>query len=147
MLCGAAGLIFFLQTTSLGLKLRYPIVECSEEYELYQSDGDLKLDQFKNDALGEFERNYEAAVARKKTRYTGTYQCYCQYMEANHPESIHDEIKLHQELDGLNKMSICDYYFADRVNSRNLGHAITAVIVVFNIILRTVIIKLIQWIK
>jgi hypothetical protein len=55
--------------------------------------------------------------------------------------------KLHTELDGQTEMSICEFYDADKSNSRLLGHAITAVIIVFNTILRMVIIKLIVWIK
>ena len=44
-------------------------------------------------------------------------------------------------------MSICTFYDSDKSNSRLLGHAITAVIIVVNTILRIVIIKLITWIK
>lgn len=44
-------------------------------------------------------------------------------------------------------MSICSFYDSDKSNSRTLGHAITAVIIVINTILRMVIIKLIVWIK
>jgi hypothetical protein len=104
-------------------------------------------DLFENDAINEFENNYEASKAYKKTYYTGTYQCFCHYQAEFNPDTYEVPNKLHKEIDGVNEMSICSFYDSDKSNSRTLGHAITAVIIVINTILRMVIIKLIVWIK
>jgi hypothetical protein len=41
---------------------------------------------------------------------------------------------------------ICDPYFKDKSNSKNLGTAISLIIIVINTVLKTVIIALITWI-
>jgi len=88
--------------------MKYPVHPCDEEYELYtNSDGHLKSEQFENDAIYEFERNYEANKARKKTYYTGTYQCFCTYQLANNPDTYDVANKLHEPIDGESEMSIC----------------------------------------
>lgn len=107
----------------------------------------MNEDLFENDAINEFENNYEASKAYKKTYYTGTYQCFCHYQAEFNPDTYEVPNKLHKEIDGVNEMSICSFYDSDKSNSRTLGHAITAVIIVINTILRMVIIKLIVWIK
>lgn len=128
--------------------MRYPVHPCSEEDEIYiGTDKKIKLDQYKNDALNEFERNYEANRDRTKTSYTGTYQCYCKYTAIHNADTYHEDIELNTELDGQTFMSICDFYDTDVKNSKMLGHSITAVIIVVNILLKTIIIKLITWIK
>lgn len=147
MLCGSAGLIFYLQTTSLSLKMKYPVHPCSEEYELYAKDDGINLEQFEKDAINEFERNYEANKARLRTYYTGTYQCFCTYQKIHNPDTYDVPNHLHEPIDGQEEMSICAFYDSDKSTSTMLGHAITAVIIVVNTILRMVIIKLIIWIK
>lgn len=107
----------------------------------------MNHDLFENDAINEFENNYEANKAKKKTYYTGTYQCFCHYQAEFNPDTYDEPNKLHNEIDGKTEMSICSFYDTDKSNSAKLGHAITAVIIVINTILRMVIIKLIVWIK
>jgi hypothetical protein len=49
-------------------------------------------------------------------------------------------------LEGKEEIAVCKEYFKDKSNSKNLGTAISFIIIIVNTILKMVIIKLITWI-
>lgn len=146
LLCGSGSLIFCCQLKSRGLKMKYPLYHCSEEYELYTgSDGIVQEDKFKSSALDEFMNNYNAHQNGEKTSYEGAYQCYCTWLKENTSKKAHRSKDV--EIDGGEKVALCDQYFGDEDMSEALSSGIPFVIIGVNLIMKTLIVALIKWIK
>lgn len=71
--------------------------------------------------------------------YTEVMQCFCRHQTKKQQDKVY-------VLDGK-KEAFCKVYFSDKITSKVLGQMIAFVIIAFNLILKTIIIKLISSIR
>jgi hypothetical protein len=104
------------------------------------------------DAVEEFEHAQEHKARDLKESHPGYLQCYCDYLKDN---KLRVELKKKVDVSYKNKegvmqdpkkMNLCWEYQKDVGISKILGQSVAFFIIAVNTILKTVIIKLIQWI-
>jgi len=75
MLAISGALIFVMTNISLGLKFKYPKVDCSIFENEYMGSGGSGLDTWTNDAVMEYNANLNVT----QTYFSGTMQCFCKH--------------------------------------------------------------------
>jgi hypothetical protein len=155
MLAISASIIFFCTIESNKRKFRYPIVDCSEFEKQYGCNSDdftcTAMEDWKTDSSAEWHLNREKQLHNQQTNYVGEMQCLCQFMSKADAAQGTDQLSTftHKDDLGVNDgedIVICDAYFSDKIYAKGLGTSISFIIIAVNIVLKTVIIKLITWI-
>lgn len=150
----SGAIIFVCTNISLGLKLKYPKVNCKSYNEIYHIDTTVKPAilspenhrKWETDAFKEYSVNNELELKKEKTHYGGRMQCFCGWEKANKvPKN-----KLYYEKAGIADESkgipICQHFFKDKTNSLILGQSVAFIIIAVNLVLKTVTIKGIEWV-
>lgn len=97
----------------------------------------LTLKDWEKDAFNEFLVNQELRANHKAQHYTEILQCFCKQQD----EAGLERDKVYEL--GDKKEKICGMYFEDYVKTRMLGLSITAVIIIFNVLLKKIIFRLV----
>mmetsp|Transcript_5223 Transcript_5223/g.8085 ORF Transcript_5223/g.8085 Transcript_5223/m.8085 type:complete len:884 (-) Transcript_5223:266-2917(-) len=149
MLAISASIIFKCSLESNKRKFRYPIVDCHDFAKQYGcANGECSdLKSWKTDAKNEYRYNKHLQMKDKQTHYTGGMQCLCTSMSEFDKKNKNTELidGYTTTMDGK-EVKICDDYISDKLQAKILGQSIAFIIIAVNIILKTVIIKLITWI-
>ena len=157
MLAISATIIFFCSLESNKRKFRYPAkVACGDYEKMYKCDtedftcSDMKL--WQDEARNEYHFNRQLQKKNLPTNYYGSMQCLCTFLSdadsLNGNSAQIDGFTVKDDL-GINDgedIVICGEYFFDKIYSKVLGQSIAFIIIAINIVLKTVIIKLITWI-
>ena len=155
MLAISASIIFFCTLEANKRKFRYPVIHCEDieqEYKCAEEGfGCEDMDGWIKDATDEYHVNRQKQKLNKATNYVGSMQCLCQFYKEKDSTTGGNEVEsltIPDDLDvnGGEDIMICNEYFFDKIYSKVLGQSIAFIIIAVNIVLKTVIIKLIEWI-
>lgn len=99
----------------------------------------------------EYKENSAKYEAGKQTHFTDVLQCYCDTAANFSPKTKVDKTATFTITDpSTNKkysVAVCSKYDSIKITGKLFGTAIAFVIIAVNLVLKTVIIKLITWIK
>eukprot|EP00355_Strombidium_rassoulzadegani_P007408 CAMPEP_0168620868 /NCGR_PEP_ID=MMETSP0449_2-20121227/7377_1 /TAXON_ID=1082188 /ORGANISM="Strombidium rassoulzadegani, Strain ras09" /LENGTH=1171 /DNA_ID=CAMNT_0008661923 /DNA_START=74 /DNA_END=3586 /DNA_ORIENTATION=+ len=165
MLAVSASIIFFCSIQSNIRKFRYPKgIDCQDFVSQYHcSEEDFtcegsNFEAWQEEARNEFHVNRAKQKHNKATNYFGSMQCLCGFIaekDALQGPSLKageltevEKFTIPDDL-GVNSgedIQICAVYQFDKTYSAVLGQGIAFIIIAINIVLKTIIIKLIVWI-
>lgn len=141
MLSCSAAIIYKFTMISLGAKLKYPVVDCAtiKSHFAKRAAGDWETASIK-----EYKVNSAYEKEGKATHYVGNMQCFCQNLKTEKKDFT--QVFTLPEGSTTYKAAFCPIYFKDKLVSAVFGGSIAFLIVIINLILKTVIIKSITWV-
>ena len=145
-MCVSATIIFVCTNISLSLKFKYPAVTCGLINDDYSVQGNVssEFQSYQDDAIKEYLINKEYETAGKPTHFTGVMQCFCDWRKDSLDAT---DMTYALSIDpSLEPVSICQLYTADKLKSKIFGQSVAFIIIIVNLILKTVIIKGITWV-
>jgi len=144
MLAISGSCIFVCSSNSNALKTKYPKTKCEQVDKDFIRAGDpKKYKQLEGNAFQEFTSQHALALQNQKTHYTDILQCFCK--EEKKLKVPVDKLYVNQ-YDAKDSKRICEIYFEDVKTGKFLGVCITLIIIIFNTILKLVIINAITWV-
>lgn len=151
MLGISAIIIYKFTLISNRSKFMFPAVDCPEVAKSWASmqAKSSTPNLWQSASIGEYEVNAPLFKKLKPTHYGSTLQCYCKTPENFAP---HTKFTLDQNFTtSINGKTIsvdaCKQYKGLLITGKVFGQMIAFMIIAINIVLKTIIIKLVTWIK
>ena len=126
------GMIFLCSQYSVKMLLKYPVVNCSNLSNMQSAD-ELQLS-----AVIEYISNQALENKGMDVSYAGNVQCFCleRTLQGDQPDQLYGKLN----------MPVCQDYNSSLIKVLVTTNAVTVIIVVINIVIKTKTIDLITWI-